>query len=302
MIKLRKQNLIVCPNKKASNPPQDCVPYNCFKKLNHQSYELFDLDGYTVNFLRKVASALFVKREYSFDELAEANEDTIIQSILNNENNNEWFNRLLFSEKLNISLFLTVWPYDYPNKSYDGLENPVMIFKAERCGNNIQFKLVEKGNKDNLQQFINRYRGFSFKYVKPLIISKTYMECYLSATPDPWPGDLDGVIKHSESDEIKALLEFKTHNLQTSIEDEGVNKYQSQDLRRFKALFYLQNQIKQIQGKEPPILFIIWSTREEHKRVKLQILNNGEITEELLIESTANENYQNLYKKIVEMF
>ena len=66
----------------------------------------------------------------------------------------------------------------------------------------------------HVKNFIKEYRGFSFKYVKPLIISKSYMECYLSKTSNPWPGDLDGVIKKSKDNTVKALLEFtRTANL-----------------------------------------------------------------------------------------
>lgn len=292
---------MVCPGKTAIKLPTECMPYVCIKQINQQDYDFFDFDGFIINFQKKIATALLIKREFSFDDPHEVNNESLSQAILNYEDLKELENGINFSTMLSIPLFLTIWPFDYPKMKYMELNNPLSIFEVIKEDNKIKLKLIERGNEDTLKSFIRKYRNFSFSFVKPMTISKTFMDYFLSTTSDPWPGDLDGILKKNRTGEIEALLEFKTHNLSSPITEESVDKYGKQDFRRFKVLFYLQKQIKELQGFEPLILYIIWGTGDTHKEVKIQILSNESIINEYLVETSISDSYNNLFNKIKEI-
>jgi len=59
------------------------------------------------------------------------------------------------------------------------------------------------------------------------------------------------------------LVEFKTHNLNTPIEEERVFKYSRKDRRRLNALFIIQNALK------VDLVYIIWS--RDYSKIKVEV-------------------------------
>ncbi|MEM3362605.1 MAG: hypothetical protein QXG16_04815 [Candidatus Anstonellaceae archaeon] len=282
MITLIRNNLVVCPDQQVKYPPSECKPFIYLKNIQQNLFYIFEIDGFTVDFKNEIPTAIFIKYEYKYKEAKEINSKNLLNVLVTKEKENllKWG---LFSNNLSLPLFIILWPFQYPKDKHLQLSKPVYFFSAKKCVNeeNNKFKLtfIKNGDITDLRKFIREYRKYSFNFVKPIKISPSIMNCYLTNEKgddgyyDPWPGDIDGIILSKKNKKIISILEFKTHNLETPIEDEHAEKYIKEDNRRFNVLFYLQEYIKNKQGIKPVIFFIVWGTNKKiHKKIKIQIL------------------------------
>lgn len=276
---------IVCPNQFVNNPPSDPLPFKWLRDSLPNELDIVDFNGFVVNFLKKTITALFIKKEYEYDLTSEITVKNITELCNNDELKNDLIKRLMISKIFDIPLFLICWPKNYPHYLHDTIPKPVLIFKLNLILGNVVLENILQGVTDDLQKFIYSYRNFKFTNVKPLYTAKSYMECYLSTTSFPWPGDLDGIIFNKNNNQILSILEFKTHNLDTPIENESASKYQSQDFRRFRVLEYLQTHVSTIQQDLPSLLFIVWGTKSIHKKIKIQKIHNQLVIEQDYVDS-----------------
>lgn len=299
MIHLRRSNLIVCPGQNIKNNPIECLPLKNFKhKANNGEYSIFEVDGYVINFNNNEPSALLIKYEYNFNDVNEINSNNLINEISKDKFNIEnWSN---FANIIGLPIFIIVWPYDYPLKTYK-LNEPVFFFEIKN--NNIIY--VQKGDDNTLRAFIRKYRNYAFDYCKNLRVGPSYMNCFLTNKPaqdgkyDPWPGDIDGIIITKDTNKIIAILEFKTHNLNSPIEKEDMNKYSKEDSRRFNVLFYLQKFIGKKQDICPNIFYIIWGTNPDiHKKIKIQVLQDAKKSKEIIIDNDYTVLFNEIEKLI----
>jgi len=265
-----------CPGQQIRYPPQPSLPYDWLKSELREGYLLTDIDGYTVNFQRKMVTAFLQRREYILDQYTDLTFKKGLLDYLHKPCEAlEWRGRLDLAEALGVPLYFIVWPKDYPAKSY-ALEQPVLFYKLSDLSR-FDISLGQRGTANDLGIFIKNLRGSSFSTVKPLRIANTLMECYLSRTPNPWPGNLDGIL--FKDGQVIAILEFKAHNLDTPIQEEDRSKYESADLRRFSVLSIIQENIKKTKGLRPKLVLIIWGTKSIHKKVKIQIIEKKVVDE-----------------------
>lgn len=295
MITLRHGTYIVCPNQQVTNPPTECYPYDWLRSVQNDKQEYFyDLDGYVIDFSKRLCTALFLKIEYDFTEPDELTPETLIEAFKAFEITEDTERRINIAKTLEIPLFLAMWPFDYPEKRKEMAAKPVWVFDL-----NNEEKLILNGSGQDLGAFIFSYRNFSFTNPKGLNAAKTYMECALSRTTNPFPGDLDCVVWNKESAKTVGLIEFKTHNLATPISDETKNKYADQDARRFRVLSYLQSNIAAKQGHVPTLLFVVWGPR--HDEIKVQIIENNAVKEQHIIASPQKSNdFETFYKELMQ--
>uniref|UniRef100_E6Q0T3 Uncharacterized protein n=1 Tax=mine drainage metagenome TaxID=410659 RepID=E6Q0T3_9ZZZZ len=119
----------------------------------------------------------------------------------------------------------------------------------------------------DLRHTLRRYRGKSFPTSKALISAGTNLECYLAnnATPDknfdPWPGDFDAVLFDLNTNEVRSLVEFKTHNRDLPTSAEWLGKY-PEDKYRVDVLFALRDAIASCQKTPIELKYVVWGTRE----------------------------------------
>ncbi len=280
-----KSTPAVCPNQYVNNPPSEPLPYSWLKNNLPDEYAIVDFDGYVVNFLQKKITAFLMKKEFQYDSIDDVKDKNIIELCNSEEFKNDWIERLSISQLLNVPLFFLFWPKDYPQTTCTDIQKPVFIFQVNLTDSEIIMEKHSQVTAADLQKFIFSYRNFKFSNVKSLRIAKSQMECYLSTTPSPWPGDLDGLIFEKNNKKVISLLEFKTHNLDSPIEDEEVSKYGSQDLRRFKVLNYLQKNLVEKQNYPLSMLFIIWGTKEHHKKIKIQKISDQTVLSQEYVDS-----------------
>lgn len=126
-------------------------------------------------------------------------------------------------------------------------------------------------NKINVSAFRNiiaQKTGERFHMGKPLTFSTSFLECYLSRTDTPYPGDVDAIII-DENYQAKFILEYKKHNLNTPINEQRLgNYYPKQDKRKYDRLNILANYLD-------AKLSTLYYTTDARKETKIELNNKG---------------------------
>lgn len=296
MISLSKGEYRVCPERVMGSPPiENLLLHRMRNSLVASPNTFFELDGYTIDFQSKTCSAFLFKREYEVEFIDELLNHSLIEAFLETSETDGIRECMSLAVKLNIPIFVALWPLDYPAIKFESHFPPVWLFELRSR------ELVLNGYGVDLGNFLGKLRKRSFKAVKPLNAARTFMECKLSTTQNPWPGDLDCVVFNSETSEVEALLEFKTHNLNSPISLESKDRYMNADRRRFEVIEYLRHQISITQRKVPSILYLAWGP--QHKHVKVQSIEHGKVyKEEIFNFPSSVEDTSLFFKAIKEKF
>jgi len=296
MIKLSKGRYVLCPGKEVNFPTSENLPLAWLKASeNGGEVSFFEVDGFIIDFKKSVCSALFLKLEYSFDAINEISGKALIDAFRNDKNLTELGHCSELAKSLEVPLFLAMWPVDYPKSRPKLNLPPVWIF------NLLTNEIVMNGFGVDLGIFLSDYRKIQFQNPKSLNVARSFMECALSLTPNPWPGDIDCIAINNFDHKIQAIIEFKTHNLNSPISTESSNKYALQDLRRFRVLNYLQSQLSTVQNFSPTLLFVVWG--KNHQKIKVQQILDGKVYREELLDSPLYESsVERFLKEISEMF
>jgi len=102
---------------------------------------------------------------------------------------------------------------------------------------------------------------------KGLTFSTSRLECWLSRFSTAlWPGDADCVLWRPGDQRAVALLEFKKHNLDTPLAEEGIQKYMAKDRRKWERLGLLRDRI------DAPLFCIYYSTDPRVETIKVERL------------------------------
>lgn len=265
----------LCPGGYTKFPPVPCYPFKWMRE-NMEARLITDIDGFTINENKELVTGLMQKREYEpKDYKLVLDEDQVRDSLSHFESKPEWELRCILSEVLEVPLYLALWPNEYPIKSAPEISEPVITYKVKHEHDHIELEEEFKGDTKNLAEFILKFRGRSYSYVKKLNVGMTMMECYLaSKTGNPWPGNLDAIVWDKEKNSFSAIIEFKTHNhSQYPISTQYFGQWGAEDTRRYKVLDIMQKHLGKKSSK-PKFIFVIWGTHESHKEVKLQTIDD----------------------------
>jgi hypothetical protein len=292
-----KKNGRVCPNKKTKYPPAVDSPANWIRAINNQNLHVFDIHGYTISY-GKVTKIMYLF-EYLKDTLDEPFD---VHGAIKKTKQNKLIPFIkLFSEQLKVDIDIVFIPYEYPSAvgSYSYKEKLLYSNNLEHITyvKNIlkETTKIIKYSLDEFKVVIHNLRGYSYKKVKNLKSADTLLECYMAnETYDPWPGDLDGVLY--EGERLIAILEYKTHNLPTPIDQQGIGKYPDEDKRRFKVIQNLQVQLK----TDTPLIYIVWG--EKHDLIKMDkimtVNNQARVVNTILVKKENNSFVEKLLKLI----
>jgi len=102
-----------------------------------------------------------------------------------------------------------------------------------------------------------------------LIYGDSSLECFLSHTPDFWPGDVDMLLVDSRS-LVHAVLEFKKHTLASPIDGQTVLRYRDRDRLKYESIGFLRDHFAG--SKQLPVLMVYYPTNPSHRVVKLERL------------------------------
>lgn len=304
----KPQNIrTVCPGKRTSFPISKLDPTSWING-NNNNYSIFMIDGFIID-KNKKPNGNFTRIELNRLNKNYFDSDESINFIIDRIKV-KYFKKIkaniLFSDIIKVDHLVVVtlnnFPQGYP-KNFEGILIIDFLLQGEKliCNN------YEKHNLDSFEKIIYKYRGFSFKYVKNLLSSPSYLSCYFNNnTKNPFPGDLDAGIIDIKSKKIVSLIEYKTHNIDTPTENEHIGKYGKQDWRRFQVLFNLKTYIESIQDNYVKLFYVPWGTREisNHKLIKIDLIEpdkgNGKIVDSKLLERPKFGAFSNnLFSKLI---
>jgi len=120
---------------------------------------------------------------------------------------------------------------------------------------------VQRITLDILQRTIRTHSGGEVRVgEKGLTYGTSELECYLSTTNSAYPGDVDLVVLDVETLDPEVILEYKKHNLSTSISEQKLgNYYPHPDRRKYDRLAILRDHLKPI----PVLLNLYYPTNPE---------------------------------------
>ncbi len=289
-------NKRICPEQSVAYP---VCPYNPFLWIakGNTEFSSFCIDGFIVNGGKKVAS-IFQKLEYQGDI-----RDIKTKEITDFLGKQNLISAINFSKQVDSIYRIFVWPFDFP-KSYAKTDAYIQSFHLDISPLQNEIILRKKTNitLNQLSEGIKQLRGFSFSSVKPLLVGTSFVECFLANnTFNPWPGDVDAVIYSNKLNAPSHIIEFKTHNVNTPIENESIDKYGKQDWRRYDVLFDLQDNLHRKTGHKPKILYIAWGTKkiDNHKNIKIDVIEKGRIISTQLFEKPNYEEFSSTLFELI---
>ena len=212
----------LCEGKSTKHPVTVYQPL-LWLKTNSEQYTVISIDGFIIDKSHRV-NGIFKKAEIAENPTTEAFEPEQVFELIST---NEFHVLKRFADIFDTSLHTFVWPKDYPT-GYNPSDKVIHSIRYSFDNNDVKILSVKMVSINDLERGIQMLRGHSFKNVKPLLSASSNVECYLANnTTNPWPGDLDAVIFDSQQQRFTALIEFKTHNLSTPIEDEHIGDRKS---------------------------------------------------------------------------
>lgn len=276
----------VCAGQSVRYPITALDPMPWLVPPEDADYDCFAVDGF-VTAGRGAITAFFQRFEYR-----DANDPLVVEGLLHvlrTRYSSDLIGAVYLSELINCPNRVFVWPEDFP-EGYPADAREIVSLRPEMIDGVLRLDTYRMVDLESLAGGIEQLRGRSFKNVKSLLSAGSNVECYLAnATADPWPGDLDAVLVDKASGDVLALVEFKTHNRDTPVEDEAPGKYGQQDWRRFEVLYGLQDRLQAAQGARPSLWYLAWGTQDvpNHRLIKLARIEGNRVIEELLLERPA---------------
>jgi hypothetical protein len=294
---LKKNERIICPDKSVKFVISKLNPINWL--INNiegetSKYAVFEVDGYIID-KDNLPKANFTRFEVTDDNIDTLQIEILIDEIKANFKTKLLYN-LKFAKLLEIKHWVIITLNNYPlgyDLSYKGIisldfdltENDEFILKS-----------VKYLDANEMEIGIKKLRGFSFKNVKELLTGPNQLSCYLNnKTTNPFPGDLDAIIFDKQLNEVISLIEFKTHNIDSPIENEHIGKYGVQDWRRFEVIFNLKKFIESKQSKQAKLFYFAWGTKniDNHKNIKIDLLENKKIVSTQILKRPEFDIYSN---------
>lgn len=271
---IRESLRIVCPNQKVRFPISKVNPLKWIELIK-ENHMVFDVDGFIIDRFKK-PSGNFSRFEIDSRDPHDLEKNDLIEVIINNFPNKIKGN-IVFSKILNTDHWVIVTIKDFP-KGYEQNCRGILSLNFQLIDNRIILKSKKFLTLNQMEQGIKKLRKMSFSKVKPLKSAPSHLSCYLNnQTLNPFPGDLDGIVIRDNI--IRSLIEFKTHNIDSPIEDENIGKYGPQDWRRFNVLYSLQEEIYKVQNVKPKLFYIAWGTKDipNHENIKIDLIGKNEV-------------------------
>lgn len=101
-----------------------------------------------------------------------------------------------------------------------------------------------------------------------LIYGTSSLEGYLSKTPYFWPGDVDALLI-DKNNSVRAIIEYKKHNLNTAIEQQTLMNYRDRDRQKYQSLGLLRDRL-QSDDTSLPILMVYYPTNPNIEQIKVE--------------------------------
>ncbi|PML28910.1 hypothetical protein BCT82_05455 [Vibrio breoganii] len=142
-------------------------------------------------------------------------------------------------------------------------ENEPIIYARLTSPSSLDVKVISL---DELISKISKGTGRAFRIgAKGLTYSTSRLECYLSRTDTPYPGDADILLWNKDQDGFK-IIEFKKHNLSGPIHSQKLgNYYPRPDGAKYRRLHILSQYLPNTQ------LYTLYYTTDNRFQTKIEL-------------------------------
>lgn len=250
-----------CPGQIPKNPITQHEPIHWIVDPSPTTaLTVFPLDGYVVNEKSKAITAIFKKLVLADSTALPAPSLSLAKEILALA---DVVGPVAFSTMMELPFHVIIFQESLGILPVNENE-PILLVISIRPN---QPATCNSRSIYDLRRAIRRYRGAAFPKSKKLISADTQLECYLANNPgpdmqfDPWPGDFDAVVFDLRANEVRSLVEFKTHNRNLPTSEEWLGKYDN-DKYRVDVLFALRDAIASRQKTPIELKYLVWGTRD----------------------------------------
>lgn len=290
----------VCEGKTVSFKITDHDPVRWIKADN-PAYSVVSVDGFIIN-KQKAVNGIFKKLEYIEEQ---SGENISLEDITRVIPRNELLLISRLAEGLQCESRTFVWPQNYPT-GYDKSLKLIHSIKLHIENEELKIYTYKRSDISDLEQGIRALRGFSFNQVKHLLTASSNVECYLANnTTNPWPGDIDAMIYDHRQQRFTAVIEFKTHNINTPVAGERIDKYGQEDWRRFNVFFNLADDFNAKLGYRPKLFYIVWGTNENnphHADIKIDVIEREKVVKSVLFARPAYNTFSHeLFDYLIQL-
>lgn len=262
---LRKPTLALCGDRsrKAKVNPTSGEPDSWLfhEYLNSEGIEVVGFDFF-VNWTElSIPNEIWIKRIID-DQITELSHDDFSRfcSWVRNVDGANYVDKLIsFCHEHEISCHYFLF-----KESSSWNDNPKAIYDV--CITNPSVKVLRP---TDVQAKIKNLRNVSVP-IGPggLRYGTSSLECYLSNTPYFWPGDVDAFLIDN-GNKVRAIIEYKKHNLDTPIEKQTLMNYRDRDRQKYQSLALLRDRFN-TSDNHVPIIIIYYPTDSNIKYIKVE--------------------------------
>lgn len=241
-----------------SGGPEDWFTNHNLKLLGIQSFSFdFFVNWETNRFVRTIWFKRFFDKSINGFIGRHEWKSIIEQYLVAHEGEEQLQNLYNFCEEQKLHADFLIF------NEYNWNVNEKIIYARLKSSNSFFIKAITL---NELKLKIRQGTGRPF-YIgdKGLIYSTSKLECYLSRTDTPYPGDADILLKNNDRYGFK-LIEFKKHNLNTSITSQQLSNYfPHPDGTKYRRLNLLSNYLPNTQ------LYTLYYTTDDRFETKLEL-------------------------------
>ncbi|RPF49472.1 hypothetical protein EDD75_0288 [Thermodesulfitimonas autotrophica] len=264
---LSKPRLAQCNDrtKRAKFHPELGEPDQWFSAsfLNSRGYVGISFDFFVNWKDRSISNEIWIKR-IALCDVNELNGQILLQqaSLLGDN----ILEIVSFSQRYNLDAFYVIFE---DGVDWETAAKPILKAKLESKNMALEYKSLPA-----IMEEIRMLSGGPLKIGrKGLFYGTSTLECYLSKTNAPWPGDVDLLLVNKDSYQVVALLEFKKHNLQDPIRNQKFeNYYPNPDRRKYERLALLRDYIG---DTSVPIINLYYPTSTSQEEIVLEVVRGS---------------------------
>jgi hypothetical protein len=189
------------------------------EKLQHFGFKSFNFDFFVNWNTERFVRTLWFKRfiDINVNEFIQTPnwQQLIKNSLINFEGENQIKDLRIFCHKYNLKADFLIF-------NEESWSDESLVIYARLQENDVAIKVIRL---DELKQKISIGTGRPFNIgSKGLFYSTSRLECYLSKTDTPYPGDADLLLTNADFNQF-ILIEFKKHNMSGEISEQKLSNY-----------------------------------------------------------------------------
>ncbi|MHT49779.1 hypothetical protein D9J47_22415 [Escherichia coli] len=183
---------------------------------------------------------IWFKRTVDVD-ISSLSYEEVLEALIKSESNGYFLDILKFCHKYKLRANFVIFNDANWSEVKKVIYMSVDSYNVTDDGFWMSFEKIETSK---LRDIIAKKTGKRFKMSKELFYGTSLLECYLSKTDTPYPGDVDTIIL-DENYNVISVLEFKKHNMDTPIGQQQLyNYYPSKDKLKYDRLCMLTSYLQ----------------------------------------------------------